>query len=150
MNVEVSLRYLYTYISIYKKKAYGFYDECLRKFGNLSVWRYFTNLFDFLPLSATIDNKIFCLHGGLSPKLKTLDHIRDLNRLQEIPHSGPMCDLLWSDPEDLVGWAESARGAGYIFGNDVTKEFLRTNGLNQIVRAHQLVQEVNYYLINLN
>jgi diadenosine tetraphosphatase ApaH/serine/threonine PP2A family protein phosphatase len=57
-----------------------------------------------------------------------------------------MCDLLWSDPEDLVGWAESARGAGYIFGNDVTNEFLRTNNLNQIIRAHQLVQEVNKYL----
>ena len=91
-----------------------------------------------------VDDKIFCLHGGLSPKLKSLDDVRNLNRLQEVPHNGPMCDLLWSDPEDMEGWAVSPRGAGFIFGKDISQEFLRGNNLSMIVRAHQLFNEVGY------
>ena len=63
---------------------YGFYDECLRKYGNANVWKYFTDLFDYLPLTALVDSQIFCLHGGLSPSIDTLDHIRALDRLQEV------------------------------------------------------------------
>ena len=56
-------------------QVYGFYDECLRKYGNANVWQYFTSLFDYLPLTAVVDNNIFCLHGGLSPSIDTLDQI---------------------------------------------------------------------------
>ena len=80
------------------------------------MWRLFTDLFDHLPLSALVEGKIFCLHAGLSPSLDTLDHIRELDRVAEIPHEGPICDLMWSDPEDTTGWGISPRGAGYIFG----------------------------------
>ena len=55
---------------------YGFYDECLRKYGNANVWKQFTELFDFLPLTAVVENQVFCLHGGLSPSIDTLDQIR--------------------------------------------------------------------------
>ena len=55
---------------------YGFYDECLRKYGNANVWKSFTDLFDYLPLTALVDSQIFALHGGLSPSIDTLDHIR--------------------------------------------------------------------------
>lgn len=67
-----------------------------------------------------MENKIFCLHGGLSKNLKTLDDIRQLDRVREVPHEGPMCDLVWSDPDDIQGWDDSPRGAGYIFGPDVS------------------------------
>lgn len=97
-------------------QVYGFYDECLRKYGNANVWKFFTDLFDYLPLTALVDGQIFCLHGGLSPSIDTLDHIRALDRIQEVPHEGPMCDLLWSDPDDRGGWGISPRGAGYTFG----------------------------------
>lgn len=80
-------------------QVYGFYDECLRKYGSITVWRYCTEIFDYLSLSAIIDGKIFCVHGGLSPSIQTLDQIRTIDRKQEVPHDGPMCDLLWSDPE---------------------------------------------------
>lgn len=104
-------------------QVYGFYDECLRKYGNANVWKFFTDLFDYLPLTALVDGQIFCLHGGLSPSIDTLDHIRALDRIQEVPHEGPMCDLLWSDPDDRGGWGISPRGAGYTFGQ---VSFLRT------------------------
>ena len=81
------------------------------------------------------------MHGGLSPNAGTLDHVRVLDRIQEVPHEGPMCDLLWSDPEDRVGYGTSARGAGHVFGQDITELFLKTNGLILIARAHQLVME---------
>jgi diadenosine tetraphosphatase ApaH/serine/threonine PP2A family protein phosphatase len=105
------------------------------------VWKYFTDLFDFLPLTALIDNQIFCLHGGLSPSIDTLDNIRALDRIQEVPHEGPMCDLLWSDPDDRCGWGISPRGAGYTFGQDISEAFNHNNGLTLVARAHQLVME---------
>ena len=106
-------------------QVYGFYDECLRKYGSATVWKLFvsicyviilnmipysfllimcvlqTDLFDYLPISAIVENSTFCVHGGLSPSLDTLDHIRELDRVMEVPHEGPICDLMWSDPEDV-------------------------------------------------
>jgi len=122
-------------------QVYGFYDECLRKYGNANVWKYFTDLFDYFPLTCVVENQIFCLHGGLSPQIDTFDHILALDRVQEVPHEGPMCDLLWSDPDDRCGWGISPRGAGYTFGHDLSVQFSHTNGLTLISRAHQLVME---------
>ena len=62
-------------------------------------------------------------------------------RLQEVPHEGPMCDLLWSDPDDRGGWGISPRGAGYTFGQDISETFNHSNGLTLVSRAHQLVME---------
>jgi len=122
-------------------QVYGFYDECLRKYGNTNVWKAFTELFDYLPLTAVIENEIFCLHGGLSPSIDTLDNIRSLERIQEVPHEGPMCDLLWSDPDDRTGWGLNPRGAGYTFGSDISEQFTQNNNLSLVSRAHQLVME---------
>ena len=82
------------------------------------------------------------LYGGLSPSLDTIDQIQDLNRQQEPPHEGPMCDLMWSDPDDdIQGWGISARGAGYVFGPDIADQFLYANQLELIARSHQLAME---------
>lgn len=59
----------------------------------------------------------------------------------QVPHDGPMCDLLWSDPEDTQGWGVSPRGAGYLFGSDVVAQFNSANDIDMICRAHQLVME---------
>jgi len=67
--------------------------------------------------------------------------IRTIDRKQEVPHDGAMCDLLWSDPEDITGWGLSPRGAGYLFGGDVCAHFNQTNRLELVCRAHQLVME---------
>lgn len=122
-------------------QVYGFYEECLSKYGSTTVWKYCCQVFDFLTLAAIIDGKILCVHGGLSPEIRMLDQIRVLSRAQEIPHEGGFCDLVWSDPDDVETWAVSPRGAGWIFGSRVAREFNHLNGLSLIARAHQLVME---------
>lgn len=210
--------------------VYGFYDECLRKYGSANVWRYCCEVFDYLALgalvlgtSATLEpspldagaalnmppvddtieieimnhrsevnarfprdrrriiegenlgssppaspsqstpsktgpsgtgasgdsggsqgsggGAVLCVHGGLSPLIDSVDKIRLLDRKQEVPHEGAMCDLLWSDPDDIDGWGLSPRGAGFLFGADIVKRFNYLNDLSLIARAHQLVME---------
>nr|GMC74912.1 phytochrome-associated serine/threonine-protein phosphatase [Ipomoea batatas] len=127
-------------------QVYGFYDECQRKYGNANAWRYCTDVFDYLTLSAIIDGTVLCVHGGLSPDVRTVDQIRVIERNCEIPHEGPFCDLMWSDPEDIETWAVSPRGAGWLFGSRVTSEFNHINKLDLVCRAHQLVQEGLKYM----
>lgn len=212
--------------------VYGFYDECLRKYGSANVWRYCCEVFDYLALGAlvlgtsqtldstysSVDNSsqtsvppvdddteievmnarnevtarfprnrrrlfendnmasspptspplrtssrtgpagtgasgdsggsqsgggaaVLCVHGGLSPLVDSVDKIRLLDRKQEVPHEGAMCDLLWSDPDEIDGWGLSPRGAGFLFGADIVKHFNHMNDLSLIARAHQLVME---------
>jgi diadenosine tetraphosphatase ApaH/serine/threonine PP2A family protein phosphatase len=206
--------------------VYGFYDECLRKYGSANVWRYCCEVFDYLALGAIVlgastqlepsrqpvtgthsrsstqeiienieievldsggiplhqyrrdaragalsspakdsspssktgppgtgasgwsrgttgstSGAVLCVHGGLSPLIDTVDKIRLLDRKQEVPHEGAMCDLLWSDPDEIDGWGLSPRGAGFLFGADIVKSFNHKNDLSMIARAHQLVME---------
>ncbi|VEU22836.1 DEKNAAC103911 [Brettanomyces naardenensis] len=122
-------------------QVYGFYEECLTKYGSTMVWKYCCQVFDFLTLSAIIDGRILCIHGGLSPEIRMLDQIRVLSRAQEVPHEGGFCDLVWSDPDNVDTWAISPRGAGWLFGAKVAREFNHINNLQLIARAHQLVME---------
>jgi serine/threonine-protein phosphatase PPG1 len=80
-------------------KAYGFYGECLRKYGNANIWRYFTDMFDFLPLSAIIDKDVFAIHSGLSPALNnSLDKLKVINRFKDVTHGDLISHLLWATP----------------------------------------------------
>ncbi|KAH7328081.1 Metallo-dependent phosphatase-like protein [Stachybotrys elegans] len=196
--------------------VYGFYDECLRKYGSANVWRYCCDIFDYLALGAIVlgasntlspgqepmpenteievcdqngvmisrftrqssqadvqeqtkspggtsagktgppgsgasgdsngsvgnpAGAVLCVHGGLSPLIDSVDKIRLIDRKQEVPHEGAMCDLLWSDPDEIDGWGLSPRGAGFLFGADIVKVFNHRNNLSLIARAHQLVME---------
>lgn len=129
-------------------QVYGFYDECQQKYGSALVWKACCSVFDYLNLAAIIDGETLCVHGGLSPDIRTLDQIRVLSRAQEIPHEGAFCDLMWSDPDDIDNWAISPRGAGWLFGGNVTREFNHVNSLSLIARAHQLVQEGYKYMFD--
>jgi len=106
------------------------------------LWKTFTDLFNNLPLAALIDEKIFCMHGGLSPELNTLDQISSIMRPTDVPENGLICDLLWADPEKLSeGWMESDRGISYTFGENIVKMFTRRHQIDLICRAHQVVEE---------
>lgn len=120
-------------------EVYGFYSECIRKYGNSNVWNYFCDMFDYLPISAIIDNTLYCVHGGLSPSLLTLDNIRSINRFKDVPPEGPLTDLLWSEPDHHeLGFKPNPHGAGYLFGYDVTDKFIRNNSLSHIIRSHSV------------
>jgi len=129
-------------------QVYGFYDECLRKYNSVNVWRYCTEIFDYLSLSAVVGGTMFAVHGGLSPTVFSLDEIRSIDRKQEVPHDGAMCDLLWSDPEEIETWGVSPRGAGFLFGKDPVAKWNEKNGLTCIARAHQLVMEGYKYMFS--
>jgi serine/threonine-protein phosphatase 4 catalytic subunit len=122
-------------------QVYGFYDECLRKYGSVNVWRYCTDIFDYLSLAVVIDSRVFAVHGGLSPQISRISEITDLERRQEVPQQGPMCDLMWSDPEEIDSWTVSPRGAGYLFGAEAVAKFCHENNIDLIARSHQLVME---------
>lgn len=78
------------------------------------MWKACCQVFDFMTLGAIVDGKVLCVHGGLSPEIRTLDQVRIVARAQEIPHEGAFCDLVWSDPDEepSTTWAVSPRGAG--------------------------------------
>ena len=121
---------------------YGFYEEIVQRFGHAGPWKLCNEVFDMLPMAALIDTKIYCVHGGLSPQIKLVDQVALFERRQEIPNSGPISDICWSDPEaDLVGWGVNQRGAGWLFGSRPTQEFCHNNNLKMIARAHQLAME---------
>ena len=122
-------------------RIYGFYDECKRRF-NIKMWKKFQDVFNVLPFAAVIDEKIFCIHAGLSPDLNNPEQIKRIMRPSDVPDSGLLCDLLWSDPEaDISGWAENDRGVSYTFGADVVSKFLQKHDYDLIVRAHQVVED---------
>ena len=122
-------------------RIYGFYDECKRRY-NIKMWKKFQDVFNVLPFAAVVDEKIFCIHAGLSPDLNSPDQIKRIMRPTDVPDSGLLCDLLWSDPEaDITGWAENDRGVSYTFGADVVSKFLQKHDYDLIVRAHQVVED---------
>jgi len=122
-------------------RIYGFYDECKRRYS-VKLWKTFTDCFNCLPVAAIVDEKIFCCHGGLSPDLQTMDQIRKISRPTDVPDTGLLCDLLWSDPDkDVQSWGENDRGVSFTFGADIVEKFLHKHDLDLICRAHQVVED---------
>ncbi|KAF0720522.1 Aste57867_241 [Aphanomyces stellatus] len=124
---------------------YGFRDECRRKYG-LLVYSRMISCFESMPLAATIETgygTLLALHGGLSPEIDTIDEINDLDRFVEPKPSGPLCDLLWSDPskdkDQNEDWAPNPiRGCSYLFSEQLARSFLKRNNLLSIIRAHEM------------
>jgi serine/threonine-protein phosphatase PP1 catalytic subunit len=143
-------------------RIYGFYDECRRRYS-VKMWKQFCNTFNCLPCCAVIDDKIICMHGGLSPEISSMDQIANIKRPCDVPDTGLLCDILWADPDpsttvrfdaqgfelhscsrvssDHQGWGDNDRGVSFTFGGDVVRQFLRRHDLDLVVRAHQVVED---------
>ncbi|CAJ0897007.1 11696_t:CDS:10 [Entrophospora sp. SA101] len=122
-------------------RVYGFYDECKRR-SNIKTWKTFVDVFNCLPIAAVVANKIFCVHGGLSPDLSSMDEIRGIRRPTEIPDYGLLNDLLWSDPsETAIDWEDNERGVSYCFGKAIIHDFLNRHDFDLVCRAHMVVED---------
>jgi len=122
-------------------RVYGFYDECKRRY-NIRLWKLFCETFNCLPLCALVDEKIFCVHGGLSPELTNMTVFQRVKRPTEVPDQGLLCDMMWADPDkDVKGYVDNDRGVSFVFGPDVVKQFLQRNDMDLVVRAHQVVED---------
>ena len=120
-------------------RVYGFYEEIISNGNNEIIWEYFQEVFYYLPLAAVVFDKIFCVHGGLSPNLINLNELDNLSRpLPNYINLPLVSDLVWSDPtDDLQEFAANQRGSGVLFGNEAVRRFLSENNLQLIVRGHQ-------------
>jgi serine/threonine-protein phosphatase PP1 catalytic subunit len=122
-------------------RVYGFYDECKRR-TNTKVWKTFIDAFNTLPIAALVASKIFCVHGGLSPSLHSMDDVRNIMRPTDVPEYGLLNDLVWSDPSDTaVEWEDNERGVSYCFGKKIVNEFLAKHDLDLVCRAHMVVED---------
>ena len=127
---------------------HGFYAECQLLYGHFGVWNLCNEVFDLLPMAALIDRETFSVHGGISPDIALIDKINSISRNSEIPTTGPFCDLTWSDPDEGDQWRINSRGAGYLFGEKQTEEFLHLNDLKLVTRSHQLAMEGYQWFFN--
>ena len=104
-----------------------------------------------LPVAALIDDKILCMHGGLSKDMQALDQVKSITRPAKIPETGILCDLLWSDPSPLSSaelfniktneWGDNDRGVSYIFSETVVKRMVEKFDIDLIVRGHQVMED---------
>nr|AEE62915.1 unknown [Dendroctonus ponderosae] len=119
-------------------QMYGFDGEVKFKY-NAQMAELFTEVYNWLPLAHCLNKRVLVMHGGLfSRDDVTLDEIRTIERNRQPPDEGPMCELLWSDPQPQDGRAPSKRGVGCQFGPDVTHAFIKLNKLDYIIRSHEV------------
>jgi len=129
-------------------RIYGFYDECKKRYS-IKLWKIFTDCFNCLPVACLLDDKILCMHGGLSAELEKVDQIKEIVRPSDVPEQGLLCDLLWSDPEENPnGFGPNDRGVSVTFNSKIVSNFLKNNDLDLICRAHQVVEEGYEFFAN--
>lgn len=121
---------------------YGFYEECKRKLS-IKSWKAFNIVFQFMPVAALIEDRIICMHGGLSPELVHVNDINAIERPTDIKNEGLLADLMWSDPskEHANFTRNEERGIAQWFGREAVVNFLERNGLDLVCRAHQCVED---------
>lgn len=120
---------------------YGLYDECLRKYKNSNIWKLCTDSFECLPFAAVVEDKIFCVHGGLSPNITSIDEINLIQRRNALTNTDPVRDLLFGCPDKKIDdfYFMHKRFNAYLFGKNAVEKFNQRNKIDLIVRSHQLI-----------
>ena len=127
-----------------RNRIYGFYDECKKKY-DLNLYKKFNDLFNYLPVAALIKEKIFCVHGGLSPELKNIQMINNFKRPITELDDGLICDLINSElyTRDDISFDEKDHGISFLYGNKAVKEFNNKKNINIIIKGNQ-VEDFGY------
>lgn len=128
-------------------QMYGFDGEVRAKYS-AQMSLLFTEVYNWLPLCHVISRRVLVAHGGLPVSqaskqeidgdVVSLSDISRVDRNRQPPDEGIMCDLLWSDPQPQNGCGPSKRGVGCQFGPDMTARFLEYNGLDYVIRSHEV------------
>lgn len=121
-------------------KAYRFYDECMGKYGDSTVWWMINDVFTHFNIACIVDGRYLCIHGGISPRV-TINKLERIDRFGEIGEDSILTDIFWSDPFYKPGASHNPRGSGFLFGEDILKQFLMCNNLDMLIRSHQLAIE---------
>ncbi|TDL20363.1 Metallo-dependent phosphatase [Rickenella mellea] len=136
---------------------FTFQRECMRKYS-VRIYEACVESFYALPIACLLDKRFLCIHGGLSPELVMLSDINNVNRFQEPPPHGLLCDILWSDPISNFGHEQEGpngvglppgtsfvhnptRGCSFFFTYEATCNFLERNNLLGIMRGHEAQAE---------
>lgn len=124
-------------------KFFNFKKECLAAYDD-EVYQVIMEVFDCLPLACVVNNMYLAVHGGISPSLSALEDINKIDRFQEIPLEGLLCDLVWSDPfpaiteENMNTEFEPNlnRDCSFKYGKLPVKRILQDNKLLSIIRSN--------------
>lgn len=126
--------------SKFVSSQYGFKEECAKYF-DLSLYKQFCHAFSYIPIAAIINQSIFCVHGGISPYVQSIEQIEQIQKpIRDIRTTKIVSELLWSDPSSSssdFSYVPSKRGIGYIYSESDISNFLNKNNLNLIIRAHK-------------
>jgi serine/threonine-protein phosphatase PP1 catalytic subunit len=142
------IKYPNNFFLLRGNQEYGFYEEC-KKMYDVHTWKAINDVFLWMPVAALIENRIFCVHAGISPSFHSFSDIKALKRPLDIPDTGLLCDLTWSDPDsNVVEWGPNDRGTSYTFGLTPLKKLMSDLQIELVVRAHQLAD--NGYLLPFN
>ena len=120
-------------------KIYGFYDEIKEMYGDTSLYNRFNESFDYLSIAAILNGSSFCVHGGISPFLHSLEDLSSINKPID-PTNKLIEDLLWSEPCDSIYFTSNSRGKGVKYGSNAISCFLANTNMKYIIRAHECIE----------
>jgi protein phosphatase len=120
----------------------GFLEEIRSVYGSGSgVFELFVDAFSMIPITAIVDDRLLCVHGGLGPRWFSMSQARRIERPLHEFGDDILDSMMWSDPGDTSSFEPNTRGSGFIFGRAALREFLDTNSLAKLIRAHECVGE---------
>ncbi|EJW88132.1 serine/threonine protein phosphatase [Wuchereria bancrofti] len=125
-------------------RVYGFYEECMRRFNSVNLWQIFQDTFQCMPLTALVGERILCMHGGISPQLKSLQQLREIKRPVDITSPSLEMDLLWADPViGISGFQMNMRGASFGFGADILAALCKELNIDMVRKFLFIFRKTN-------